>query len=425
MKTVIELLRANSGVSDYKINITEKQSYELFFVKGKLETVRCTDTCDKEVTVYADHDQFKGDSQFFVYPSTTAEETEKLIAEAVEKALLINNQHFELPKAETGSYEVDSNFSDYSPEDLAAVIANAVFQSNTLENGSLNSVEVFINKYTETVLNSRGLEKTQVKYDAMVEAIPTYNGQAQSVELYEQYNFSSLDMDALKAEISGKMEQVKARYEARKPDAELACPVILGAEELAQLMRSLAYDLNYSSVYSHSNLYKKGDDIQKEPTGDLIGITMCGQIKGSVRSSRFDADGLSLGEKRIVDAGKAISYFGANRYAQYLGEEPTGNLGCIKVDAGSAEKAELEACPSLEVLSMSGLQVDTYGDYIGGEVRLAYYRDETGKLTPLTGISISGSLSAVLSNIRLSCDTTVFGSYSGPAKAIVRDMKIY
>ena len=239
MKTTIELLRANSGVTDYKINITEKQSYELFFVKGRLETVRCTDTCDKEVTVYADHGEYKGDSQFFIYPSTTAEKTEGLIAEAVEKALLINNQHFELPAAETGSFEVESNFSNYAPEELAAIIANAVFESNTLENGSLNSVEVLINKYKETVINSRGLEKTQVKYDAMVEAIPTYNGESQSVELYEQYNFSSLDMDALKAEISGKMQQVKARYEAKAPQAELSCPVILGAEELASSCAAL------------------------------------------------------------------------------------------------------------------------------------------------------------------------------------------
>ena len=105
--------------------------------------------------------------------------------------------------------------------------------------------------------------------------------------------------------------------------------------------------------------------------------------------------------------------------------EPTGNLGCIKVDAGSATKADFEAFPHREVLSMSGLQVDTYGDYIGGEIRLASYTDENGNVIPLTGLSISGSLKAVLNNIRLAEETTVFGSYAGPAKAIVKDMKIY
>ena len=110
MKTLTELLRANRQVSDYKINIHKKESYELFFVKGALETVRCTDTCDKEVTVYVDHGAYKGDAQFFVYPSTTQEQMEAAIQEAVDKALLINNQTYLLPGEEMGEYTVESNF---------------------------------------------------------------------------------------------------------------------------------------------------------------------------------------------------------------------------------------------------------------------------------------------------------------------------
>ena len=46
MKTMIAALQANAQVSDYKINLTAKESFECFYVKGKLETVRCTETCD-------------------------------------------------------------------------------------------------------------------------------------------------------------------------------------------------------------------------------------------------------------------------------------------------------------------------------------------------------------------------------------------
>ena len=65
MKQILEALNADPRVSDYKINIHQKESYELFFVKGKLETLRRTDTCDREVTVYVDHNGFRGDAQFF------------------------------------------------------------------------------------------------------------------------------------------------------------------------------------------------------------------------------------------------------------------------------------------------------------------------------------------------------------------------
>ena len=424
MMTTIELLRANEKVSGYKINIHNKESMELFFVKGKLETVRRTNTCDKEVTVYVDHGEFKGDSQFFVYPSTTQEQLKKLVDEAVEKALLINNQNYELPGAETGEYAVESNFADYDSAELATMISKAVFDANTVENASLNSVEVFINKHTETVVNSKGLKKTQVRYDAMVEAIPTYNGENMSVELYEQYNFGSLDEKALHDEIAEKMAEVKARFEAVKPEYPLSGTVILNKHELASLFFNIASDLNFATVYSHSNLWSKGDAVQKDPQGDVIGITMAGQVEGSTRSSRFDNDGLSLGSTRIVDGGKAAAYYGSNRFGQYLGEVPTGELRCLVADAGTAAADSFTSGYYLEVVSMSGLQVDFYNDYIGGEVRLAYYHDGENTV-PVTGVSISGKLSQVLDKILFSSERAVQGGYFGPTKAALRDMTIF
>ena len=424
MNTLIQLLQQDSRVSGYKINVQQKESYELFFVKGKLETVRCTDNCNKEVTLYVDHDGFKGDAQFFVYPSTTDADLERLIGEAVAKALLINNQNYQLPDAQQGDYVVESNFSDYTPAALAELVANTVFAANTVPNASLNSVEVFVNKHTQTILNSRGLHKTQVSYDAMVEAIPTYNGAEQSVELYEQYNFSTMDVDAITREIAEQMNQVKARYDAVKPDFAMNCTVILNKQELASLFAELAGDLNYASVYSRSNLFQKGDLIQKDPKGDKISLTMAGEAPGCVRSAKFDADGLSLDKILLVDEGKAVNYYGSNRFGQYLNETPTGALRCMLVAPGSGSVDEWKASPYLEVISMSGLQVDLNTDYIGGEIRLAYYYDGN-KVTPITGVSISGVLSDVLSHIRLSAATSTVNGYVGPEQAALQNMQIF
>jgi len=389
-----------------------------------LETIRRTDNCEKEVTVYVDHDQFKGDAQFYVNPSTTEEQLEKLIAEAVLKALLINNQNYSLPKAETGNDTVESNFSDYVPVDLASMIADAVFEANTIPDASLNSVEIFINKHTETVLNSLGLHKTQCRYDAMVEAIPTYNGAEDSVELYEQYNFSVFDPKLITAEIAGKLQEVKLRYEAVKPDIDLDCKVVLNKLELSELFWSIAADLNYASVYSHSNLRSKGEFIQINPTCDRIGITMAGQIPGCIRSSLFDSDGTTLASIRLIEESQVVNYYGSNRYGQYLGEIPTGNLRCLSVDTGSAIDADFTDGTVLEVVSMSGLQVDFYSDYIGGEIRLAYYHSGD-KTLPITGVSISGSLKAVLQDIRLSGKAAIHDGYRGPEKAILSHLKIF
>ena len=151
---------------------------------------------------------------------------------------------------------------------------------------------------------------------------------------------------------------------------------------------------------------------------------MAGSLPGNIRSACFDSDGMTLKATKIVEDGKAIAYYGANRFGQYLEEVPTGNLRCIQVEPGSACRKCLSAAPYLEVRSMSGLQVDFFNDYIGGEIRLAYYCDGD-QVIPVTGISITGSLKQVLPSIRLSCETAVDNGYSGPAKAILQDMKIF
>ena len=424
MKQIIQALQANGRVSDYKINFSAKESYECFYVKGKLETVRCTDTCDKTVTVYVDHDGFKGDSQFFVYPSTSAEELEELVEKAVQKASLLRNKMYTLPEHEEGAYVVESNFAAFTLPQLAGRIADAVFEANQVANAELNSVEIFVDRHTDTVLNSRGIHKTQVRYQAMVEAIPTYNGERESVELYQQYNFSDFCADTVRKEIAQKLQEVAARAKAVKPDFAMDCKVILNKQELSEMFGSITHDLHFATVYSHAGLFHKGDDIQQDPTGDKITITMAGSLPGNIRSTCFDGDGMSLKTTCIVEEGKAVAYYGDNRFGQYLDETPTGNLRCMQVACGTACPKCLTAAPYLEVLSMSGLQVDFFNDYIGGEIRLAYYCDGE-KITPVTGISITGSLKQVLSSIRLSATGAVYDGYCGPEKAILQDMKIF
>ncbi len=424
MNTIIEHLKSYKGDFEYKINQNRTESYELFFVKGALETVRNTDNTDREITIYVTHGAYKGHASFFVYPSTTGSELDRLIGEAMEKAKLIENPDYRLPEAETGEYTVESNFDKWDAAELAAEIANAVFSANTREITSLNAVEVFINRITETVVNSRGLHKQQHRYTAMVEAIPTATGNGESVELYEQVNFNALDLEALTAEIADKLSQAAARHDARRMEITGSPRVILNAQELMELFWNFADDLSYSAVYSHHNIYHKGDALQTAPQGDLLGITMCASLPGCAVSRCFDRDGMALTQQRLVDSGKAVGYYGANRFGQYLGETPTGNLSILTLDPGTADAEVLSAGPYLEIVSMSGIQTDFYSDYVGGEIRLAYWHDG-GKIVPVTGVSVSGKLSDVLNHIRFSRECALFGNYYGPKKAVIEGMNIF
>ena len=209
IKAAEKLLRNTPQVSDYTLNVSKKESFELFFVKGKLETLRTTDTCDRQATIYVDHDGFRGDAQFCIYPSADESRLQDQLTEAIQNALLIENLPYSLPEGETGTYTVPGDLDQAPMPELAERIADLVFAANTQEGGSINAVEIFIDHYTDSVRNSRGLQKSQTRWTAMVEAIPTFNGDRESVELYEQYNFSAFDPEALTREIAEKMADVK------------------------------------------------------------------------------------------------------------------------------------------------------------------------------------------------------------------------
>ena len=423
MIDIEKLLKANSAVSDYRIATKATKSYEMFFVHKKLETVRATDTVNTDVRVYVKHDGKIGDSAFSLYESMSEDEAAAKVAAAAKRALLVFNEPYELPEGGKETFERASSLTACTLPEMAAKVADAVFAADCYAGGSINATEIFLYQDTISVKNSRGVDKTEVKYHAMIEAIPTWNEGEESVELYENHRFNEFDAAAITAEIDKKMREVRDRQAAVKPATPMNCRVVLNAREIYSLLGRMAMVLNYSAVYSHSNLFKVGDDVQKGRSGDALTLTVTGAVKGSVDSAAFDEDGVALTEKVLIEDGVVKGYFGSNRFAQYLGETPTGDMRCFKVAPGTLTKEALEAEPYLECVSMSGLQVDLFSDYVGGEIRLAYLFDGE-KTVPVTGISMSAKLSEVLAGMQLSTETTVSGSYEGPDKLLMPNVAV-
>ena len=424
MKDVKKLLENHAGVDDWRISEKATASYELFFVHERLETVRATDTVTTHVTVYADHDGKKGDSSFTVYQSMTAEDTEKKIESAVRRARLVFNEPYDLPEGGKLNETLPTNMGDADPKELGARIARAVFAADTAEGGSINACEIFLYWDTVRVMNSRGVDKTQKLWRVMIEAIPTFTSGQDSVELYEDYRFTAFDPERVTKEIAARMKEARDRFEARKPQTPLTVNVILRPKEISELLEELAYDLNYASVYAHANLHKTGDDLQAGGDGDKLTLTMKAILPGSERSGYFDEDGVELHDVCVIRDGVAADYFGASRFGQYLGiQRPSGKLDCMKAAPGTMKEAEMRAEPYLECASLSGLQLDLYNDYIGGEIRLAYYDDGTGKI-PVTGITMSAKLSQVLSSLRLSDRTVLDGAYEGPEYLLMKNVTV-
>ncbi len=421
---IIERIKSANGVSDFKITECVEHSYQLFFVHGKLETVRCCESEETQISVYVDHDGKRGNASFSLSGNMSEEALDKKLKQAIDNALMIFDEPYSLPSDETSDVCIESNLSSLEPKEAAARAAKAVLEANVYDDCDINALEVFVTKHILHIVNSRGVDKRQTKHSLSLEAIPTCNGESESVELFETYTLAELDEEWIKKEISARIEDVRARLVAKKPTQKIDCPVILNAYELKELFETLVADCNFATHYSNTNLFNVGDAMQSAPKGDRLNISMKPLVKGSPASSNFDGDGCGLVGRQIVKDGKVAAGFGSFRFAQYLGEIPTGVLPCIDVGAGETEIKDMLAKPHLELVYLSGLQVDLLSDYIGGEIRLAYYFDGERRV-PVTGVAMSGKLSEALNTLTLSKERAVLGDYSGPAKISLEGMNIF
>lgn len=421
----LKRLLENAGLDGWRVSETATESYELFFVHKNLETVRATDTVTTQVTVYVDHDGKRGDSTFSVYGSMTADDLKKKIQAAADRARLVFNEPYELPQGGKLEVSLPTNMDTADMKKLGCRIADAVFAADTVPGGSINACEIFLYRDTLRVQNSSGIDKKQRVCRVMIEAIPTFTTEKESVELYEDHRFTSFEPEKVTAEIARRMREVRDRSLAVKPRTPLTVNVLLRPQEIHSLLSDLAYDANYAAVYSHANLHQVGDDLQPEGDGDKLTFCLKAILPGCEKSSYFDGDGMALTDTCILQDGVVKNNYGSNRFGQYLGvKEISGDLPMnISLSAGTLTDQEIQAAPYIEAASLSGLQVDLYNDYIGGEIRLAYYYD--GQETrPVTGITMSAKLSDVLSHLRLTDRTCVEGAYEGPERLMMKNVAI-
>ena len=423
MFDVEKIVKANCP-DGYKIIDKTVSAHEMFFVVGqKVETVRASETEETNVTVYVkNEDGTIGQSAFPVYASMDEAALEKELDKALARARLAHNPPFELVEGGKEKYEIPSDLKGLDGREVAKKVAEAVYDAKMVEGGSINALEIFVTESKTRVRLSTGLDKTQTGYKIGIEAIPTHTDAKESVELYEWYELTNLNLADITREISDKMAEVAARHEAVKGEPQ-TIDVALRPAEIAGLADNLAYELSYGAKYMQRNAYEVGDDLQKGRTGDPLTITMKAAVEGSSESAAFDQDGTTLKDRTIIKDGKAVALYGSSVFGQYLGEKKeniTGNLRCISVASGSLDKLDGRY---LEAVSLSGIQLDTYNDYIGGEIRLAYLHDGD-KVTPVTGISMSGKLSEVLPSLRLTSDKVVRGAYEGPSRLLLKNVQI-
>lgn len=124
-------------------------------------------------------------------------------------------------------------------------------------------------------------------------------------------------------------------------------------------------------------------------------------------------------DREMIKDGRLLMIHGGNRFAQYLGIEPTGDFGGFRVPAGQVSLAEMKAQPYLEIVNFSDFQMNDYTGHFGGEIRLAFFYDGE-KVVPVTGGSVNGNIFEAQKTLVFSREMQVEKNFEGP-KAVCMD----
>lgn len=428
IKKIIAALKNVQGVDDYQIAVTNEDRHELYFVLGKRETVRHTQVVSYVVTVFKkmtkDGKELLGSSSFNVPYVISRKALEKKIEEALYSAAFVTNKAYTLPIGDGKRHTFRSPEITADPWKSLDEVAEA-FEQAALPKKKFNALELFLISTQFRLVNSRGVDYQKNSAILEVEAIPSFDGHKpsdpvnQKVELYKYFRYRKIDLAIIRADAVHALEEVEARFNAQKLLAKGPLDVVIKDEEVISLCQDLISDLSYAGVYNHATDKKIGDVLQKVEGGEKLTIGLDRRYP----ADKFDGDGVMMTPITVIKDGKVFSNYGNNRYAQYLGVKPTGNLAGLKVALGKTTQEALFQGPHLEIISLSGIQIDIYSSYIGGEVRLAYYVDG-GKKTPVSGFSFSGNLFKTLENISISQEQFMTTTYVGPKYIRLKNMDV-
>ena len=419
MEKLIKVLK-NSAINDYRILETNSQSSELFYVGKKLETNRGTNLRNVEVTIYVDQDNKRGSASFVYNSFLSEEELAKLIDEKIYAAKFALNQFYEIPsKSEEKPGKNPSNFENRELSDVALDIAEAVFKADHYEAGFLSATEIFVTKKNRHLINSRGVDVSDVTYEGYVELIPAWEKGGEETETYNILTFSNLDKEQITKDVEELLLLTKARMDAIPLPSKDPINIIIEDEGVPRTISFFVSDLSYQSEFLHMSRSKVGESIGANLTIDLLP-----SYAGASSSRGFDNDGIVLKPVSLVKDGVPQTRHGSNQFGYYLNEKhPTGILPIVKVTCGDKTLEDNKKEPYLRCVKFSSFQLEDNSGYFGGEVRLGFYFDGEKEI-PVTGFSISGSLLELKGNIICSKENIVTSRYVGPKYLFIKGMQV-
>ena len=327
------------------------------------------------------------------------------------------NPYYELPDpVQAPCREATGRLTKQAPEQSAGEMAAALFKADCEKDAFLNSAEVFVIHKRAHVVSSVGTDvswtEAEVKGEYVVQA-----KEPEDVEMYRDFAYTELNTEALTAQAKEALMFVRDRARAQKILKSGNYDLLLTGENVMMTLWFYGERTEARMIYPGYSTWKIGDDVQGETRGERVTLTLRALAP-------YSGEGIPMRDRKLIENGVMCAAHGPNRFCRYLGAEPTGNYRKFSCDnPGTVSFAEMQKRPCLWAVTFSGFEMDAFSGHFGGEIRLAYLIED-GKMTPVTGGSVNGSILEAQKEIVFSTDRYAEIGYDGPYAILLKNVAV-
>ena len=408
LEQLLSILKT-SGADAWEVADINEWGWEFYFIRHRLDQHRTKAVDSFSVKVYKklEDGQFLGSASAQIAPDASEEEMRKIVAGLCRDASYVRNPFYTLNKP------AGAETAKTASMDMKTVCADFLQTMQSLpetDTEDLNSYEIFVSEIRRRFLNSEGIDVTDVYPSSMVEAVVNARKDGHEIELYRLFKSGTCNREQLSQELAEALACGRDRLSASPTPALGTMDVVFSTDPAKELYWYFIDRLHTTLVYRGMSDWKTGDAIAPEN----MTLRALKALPNSSRNTAWDNEGAPIRDLDLIDHGKAVSYWGGRQFSQYLGLDSSFEANNFAVSGGTESAEELCTGDYLEVVEFSDFQADAITGDIAGEIRLAYLHKD-GKVTPVSGGSISGNVRELMDGFRFSKETRQYNCVLIPA----------
>lgn len=417
LEQLLSILKS-SGADAWEVTDTNEWGWEFYFIRHRLDQHRTKAVDSFAVKVYKNLEdgRFLGSASAQIAPDASEEEMRRTVEGLCRDASYVRNPFYTLNKP------AEAETAETAPMDMKAVCADFLQTMRSLpetETEDLNSYEIFVSEIRRRFLNSEGVDVTDVYPSSMVEAVVNARKDGHEIELYRLFHSGTCSRETLTRELTEALTYGRDRLATSPTPALGKADVVFSTDPARELYLYFVDRLHTSMVYRGMSDWKTGETVAPEN----LTVRAVKTLPNSSGNTAWDAEGAPIRDLTLIENGKAVSYWGRRQFSQYLGLESSFEASNFAVSGGTESADDLRKGNFLEVVEFSDFQVDPIAGDIAGEIRLAYLH-QGGKVTPVSGGSVSGNIRELLDGFRFSRETRQYDCLLIPSVTRLRGVTV-